>query len=290
MVNISTPLVSVVVLTYNSSLFLQETLNSIFAQDYKNIELILADDCSLDTTVQCFDSWVEGKQSRFAKVSKAILKENKGIPTNCNQGWQIARGVWVKYIAGDDILLPTCISTLVAATERFKNSQIVISNLERFSEEEERLTPAGFDAKFVLLSSKKQHQLLTSKGCVISAPTAIIKRELLEKLNGFDEEIRMVEDYPFWMKSTASGVKIYGIDEVTVRYRIHGTSVSSAKSGRYLKSLNQVFWKYQSAYLWYKPHLWYDRWMRTKIDGVKSNVLKTILKFTLVSWYRYNWR
>ena len=104
------PLVSVVVLTYNSSQYVIETLESIKAQTYNNLELIITDDCSEDSTVTLCRDWICVNNNRFVRAELIVSKVNTGIPANCNRGCRAARGEWFKEIAGDDILLEECMN------------------------------------------------------------------------------------------------------------------------------------------------------------------------------------
>ena len=76
------PLVSVPVITYNSSKFVLETLESIKAQTYQNIELIISDDCSTDNTVELCQKWVEENKERFVRTQIITSDLNTGVSAN----------------------------------------------------------------------------------------------------------------------------------------------------------------------------------------------------------------
>jgi len=103
------PLVSIIVITYNSSKYVLETLESAKAQTYQNIELIVSDDCSTDNTVEICQEWIAKNKERFVRTELITAEKNTGIPANCNRGVKSVQGEWVKLIAGDDALLPDCI-------------------------------------------------------------------------------------------------------------------------------------------------------------------------------------
>ena len=103
------PLVSVVVLTYNSSKTVLETLNSIAAQTYKNIELIISDDCSKDDTLKKCKKWELKNKQRFTQIIIIRSNQNTGTAANGNRGANAANGEWLKFIAADDVLLPNCV-------------------------------------------------------------------------------------------------------------------------------------------------------------------------------------
>src|SRR5688572_26730058 len=98
------PLVSVIVITYNSALYVLETLDSIKRQTYQQIELIISDDCSNDATVELCRKWLSVNGSRFVRTSLIEVESNTGIAQNCNRGVEASKGEWIKIIAGDDAL------------------------------------------------------------------------------------------------------------------------------------------------------------------------------------------
>ena len=107
------PLVSVNVLMYNSSKYILETLESIKAQTYQNIELIMSDDKSTDNTVQICEKWIAKNKDRFATYQILVPDHNTGQSGNYNRAFRAATGEWIKEIDGDDLLLPNCLTDLV---------------------------------------------------------------------------------------------------------------------------------------------------------------------------------
>ena len=97
-------LVSVVVLTYNSSTTIIETLNSVKEQTYSNIELIITDDASSDTTIDICRQWLDLNGKYFFNFCLITVEFNTGLPANCNRALNASKGEWIKFIAGDDSL------------------------------------------------------------------------------------------------------------------------------------------------------------------------------------------
>ena len=102
-------LVSVAVVTYNSSKTVVETLDSIANQTYPDLELIVSVDCSTDNTVEICREWIEAHKERFVRTELLTVEKNTGVSANMNRGADACQGEWVKDIAGDDVLLPECI-------------------------------------------------------------------------------------------------------------------------------------------------------------------------------------
>ena len=99
-------LVSVCVVTYNSEKTIRETLDSILAQTYPRLELIVSDDRSTDQTVRICQDWLEENRERFQNTELIVRDQNGGVARNLNTAIQAAAGEWVKPIAGDDLLMP----------------------------------------------------------------------------------------------------------------------------------------------------------------------------------------
>src|SRR5438309_3687253 len=95
------PLVSVIVLTYNSAITVLETLESIKQQTFRNIELIITDDCSKDNTVEICSNWLNSNKGIFVRVIILEVDKNTGTSANCNRGLKASTGQWIKFIAGD---------------------------------------------------------------------------------------------------------------------------------------------------------------------------------------------
>lgn len=218
------PLVSIVIITYNSSEFIIECLDSIQAQTYKNIELIISDDCSQDETVSVCRKWIEKNKNRFTNIEHIEAEKNTGITKNINRGCKIAKGKWIKPLAGDDILLPECVEKNL---EHCEGRNIVFSQAEIFSGNNRLGLAVSEEAKYYFqLSAKGQFKKLFLSN-FIPAASSFINTKYLKSMNYFDESYKMVEDYPFWLLSTYHGTKLYFFDIITVQYRKHENAISS---------------------------------------------------------------
>lgn len=261
-------LVSVVVVTYNSSKYVLETLESVYHQTYPNIELIICDDASKDDTVQICNQWLSTHSDRFIKTLLIKHSENKGVSANENSGYYVAQGEWVKGIAGDDILIEDCIEkNLVNAINH--NSKFFFSNVEVFGDKklclEHNLSKLLKDQKkFFNSSPNDQYKYLITKSIPFYGCTLFVNRQAFLDLGGYDETIRDMEDYPMWIKATQNGFKLDYLDYITVRYRQHADSamgqrysrnrfIRKVKSTRIDKARYQLFMKYI-----YKPLKEYD--------------------------------
>lgn len=220
------PLVSVIVITYNSAEFVIETLDSIKAQSYRNIELIVSDDCSKDNTVQICEEWMENNRHHFSRTEIVSVTKNLGIPANCNRGIKAAKGEWIKVIAGDDLLLNDCIRDFFEFSKTKENLEVCVSDLYEFIDGEPKnlklIKPDIYSASTDV--HKQFRKLLQS--FFGNAPTFFIKRKIFEDLS-FDENIKYMEDYPLAINLNKKGIFIHYLSKPTVLYRIRNNSASN---------------------------------------------------------------
>ena len=236
------PLVSVVVVTYNSSKYILETLDSIKSQTYNNLELIITDDCSSDNTVQLCEDWLNFNSSRFIRVKVISSSNNTGITPNRNRGCFEAKGEWIKQIDGDDRLKPFCIEDYISYVVLNPTKNIVFSPLEPFGEGDlnkwKRLLKSNFKYAFSL--SDKQFKILLCKLCLFPAPSAFIKKTFFEEVGGYDESIVFLEDWPFWVRTAFHGANFAYIATPEVEYRISSASLSQGVGGKNEKFFDAI--------------------------------------------------
>lgn len=223
-------LVSCSVVTYNSAETVVETLESIKAQTYQNIELIVSDDCSTDDTVSICQEWVESNQSRFVRTLLLTVKKNTGVSSNVNRVAVMCEGEWHKGIAADDILLPTCIEDFVNYVKENPRASWVSSYMRSYNESFIDSNCVAFmvvdSLPFFDKSSQEQLKEIARHN-IINAPTLFI-RTSLEKEVSYREEYPF-EDWPFFVDVLEKGYKCYFMPKETVCYRIH--SSASNKQG-----------------------------------------------------------
>lgn len=249
--NESVSLVSVAVITYNSSKTIIDTLESIYYQAYPNIELIISDDCSTDNTVEICRVWVEQHVERFVRTKILTVARNTGVSANCNRAEAACQGEWIKELAGDDLLMPNGIGIYVDYITSHPSAIFVFARCESFGINEINVKRADsqFHYDFFDLSLHEQYERLTLFGNCIPAATAFYNKSQIEKLGiRNDERIPLLEDWPKWINLIKAGVHFNFIDKVTVKYRVSETALSTNFnnfSPAYRKSLQLMYIYYQ---------------------------------------------
>lgn len=294
------PLVSIIVVTYNSSKYVLETLESIRKQTYQNIELIITDDCSLDDTLEICNEWVERNKKRFVRTNIITVEKNTGIPSNCNRGVKNSDGPWIKLIAGDDMLLESCIEDNLEYINNNPDANFVVSNLLEINDvgsfvnnykgkkdKEDRI-------KFFFNFKTPQQQLKAYARwpVFLNAPTYFIHRQQLSDVDYFDEEYKIFEDMPLIYRVNSNNTFIHFMNKPTVAYRIHDKSISRELSINEArdKEVLAVFKKYREKHLskfnLIDLSIYYELWLNHCWKGYKGHTGFSLLsKLSLFHWY-----
>lgn len=224
------PLVSVNVITYNSSKYIIETLESVKAQTYPNIELVISDDKSTDNTVELCKKWISKNKNRFASYKILVPEQNTGQSGNYNRAFRAATGEWIKEIDGDDLLLPDCISDLMYFVADKPEAKYIFGKLETFggSNRAKDFFKDFFIYEFFSWSKERQlEQLIFNRNCVPSQCAFYEKKYIMDIGFMNDERIPHIEDYPKWIKLIQMGVDFFFCDKVIARYRL-GDGISTS--------------------------------------------------------------
>ena len=278
------PLVSIVVVTYNSSKTIIETLRSIKDQTYPNIELIISDDASKDDTIVKCRNWIADNSNRFKETNIIVVDVNSGIPANCNRGVRASTGAFIKPIAGDDTLFPSGIMENVMYILQRPEIDILLSQMEIFETNFRDECSLGVWKSDALsnffpdeILANRQYEMLLDNDRIGNTPTIFLRRSIFEKIGYYDEDFPWIEDYPFWLKATKAGIKIYFLDLVTVKYRKHISSIHNNGSVQFMMPsyfLNErirIKYIYPNLGFWQRAHKKYNYKVACLIKFITGN-------------------
>lgn len=238
------PLISIVVITYNSAEYLIETLESAKAQTYPNIELIITDDCSSDKTIDICTEWIHKNGSRFKQAKIVQTEYNQGITANCNRGLSNASGDWIKFIAGDDILKESCLQDNFDFINSNSTINVVISQYQVFNVEFKTsnylaVRPPENLNLFFDMSAEKQYEYMIAN-CPALILGLFMRRNTLTEVGGFDQRFKNIEDIPLLINLLKSKFKLNYLPVITAFYRVNLTSMSNQKSLFYKKVIKDA--------------------------------------------------
>lgn len=230
------PLVSIVVVTYNSSATVLETLDSIAAQTYNNIELIVSDDCSKDDTTKVVKTWLEENKERFIRTKLLSAEKNFGTVKNCNRGCKAAKGDWIKGIAGDDMLMPDAIEEYIKFVLANPQCQMCVAGVNVFSTENIPTEKLSAQYEQYLINTdiplEEQKRQIVKK-MIFPGPTYFFSKKLYESVGGYDEKYVLSEEWAFCYKVLNEGYRISVIHKPLVKYRLTSLSVCRDPKAKY---------------------------------------------------------
>ena len=184
------PLVSVVIPSYNHGHLIRRALESVFAQTYPTLEVIVVDNHSVDDTDEVLESFSSGNLS--------ILKVNNGgsIAYSRNRGIEKARGEWIAFLDSDDWWMP---NKLEECLLYFPYSDLLYHPLI-FSSSVPRIRLPFFSNSWALKCPIQTH--LLTHGNPIATSSVVVRRSMLDKIHGFNEQKDLIaaEDYDAWLR------------------------------------------------------------------------------------------
>jgi glycosyltransferase involved in cell wall biosynthesis len=214
--------VSVLMPVYNADKHLEEAIDSILNQSFTDFEFLIINDGSTDRSEEIILSYADSR-IRYIK-NESNLKLIKTL----NKGIQLCTGKYIFRMDADDISHFQRIQKQVAFMESNHEIGICGSWFEAFGEVEN-----------TIVKYKETHDEIMSKmlyQCHFCHPSIIIRRELFEGLElYFDENYSHAEDYEFYLRA-AKKWKFHNLQEVLLKYRIHGESVSNKNKSIQIKN------------------------------------------------------
>lgn len=220
-------LVSVIMPIYNAEKYLADTLNSIFSQDYKDIEIVLVDDCSKDNSANIIMEY----QKEHPQIVYYLQEKNMGAGAARNKALELAKGQYVAFLDSDDIWLPDKINRQIELMKK-TDSPFSYTAIEMMDEKGETIK-----GKRKIKETCNYKYLLHNT--IIATSSVVIDRTVL---GDFRMPLRRGgQDYATWLMLLRGGAVARGINETLVRYRVASGSLSSNK----FKSIKQV-WEIQT--------------------------------------------
>jgi glycosyltransferase involved in cell wall biosynthesis len=206
------PAVSVIIPAYNAEAFVEEAVRSVFAQTYRDFEIIVVDDGSTDGTPDVVRS-LEGSV-------RLIRQRNQGLPAARNAGAAAATGEWLAFLDADDIWLPDKLERQM----RRADGSVVLIYTDRYNFGARGDLPEVQGLVTPLLEGEIFESLLYF-GNFITASSVLIQRRVFNGLGGFYEKLKAAEDWDLWIRCAATSLA--GVcREPLLRYRFHTANMS----------------------------------------------------------------
>lgn len=212
------PLVSVVIPCYNHESFVQDSIQSVIDQTYENIELIIIDDGSKDSSVEKIQEMLTLCEKRFTRF-EFRHRPNKGLSATLNEALEWCEGEFYSAIASDDLMLKDKTDIQVNYLIKNNNCNGVFGEIELINFAQSKIKKLKdikkYDFNNIFLH---YHNLPTA--------TQMLRLKTIKKLGGYNDLI-LLEDWYINLKLTESGETLDYIPYVLAKYRRHGNNLSS---------------------------------------------------------------
>lgn len=219
MVNTSEqPLVSIVLPTYNGARYLDEAIDSVLNQTFRDWELIIVDDCSIDDTPKIIRKYAS-QDSRIHMIRNDV---NRRLPASLNVGFHSAKGKLLTWTSDDNRYLPEALDRM---------QRVLVTSPE--------LVMVCADCVFIDESGNKTGLMATyDEDHMLTWDTVgacfMYRRDVLDEVGDYDIDLFCVEDYDYWQRIFKHYGHIERIPEVLYEYRFHEESLTVQKRKRVL--------------------------------------------------------
>jgi glycosyltransferase involved in cell wall biosynthesis len=213
-----TPVISVLMSVYNAERYLRPALDSILAQSFGEFEFIIIDDGSSDRSPQVLREYA-GRDPRI----RLTVRPNRGLTRTLNEAIELAYGEFLARMDCDDVALPDRFERQVAALRADPSLVCVGGAFELIDGKGRlltRLRPPTDDTTI--------QQLLLKGHTAICHPAAMMRRDAVAKVGGYDLYFKTTQDLDLWLRLGEVG-RLGNVPEVVLKFRQHESSVSETK-------------------------------------------------------------
>lgn len=239
MLSSSIPKLSVVTSVFNAQEFLEESLNSVFSQDFEDFEIIIVNDGSTDQTQEIIN--------KFKTESRLVLlnnKYNEGVPYSRNRAFLAAKGEYIAIHDADDISLPQRFEKQVNYLDAHPYITVVGSHAYRIGQNGEFMgymsyPPEDTQNAFRVIRQFKLNPIID--------PSSAFRRAPILDVGGYrmEPEIATAQDFDLWCRLLVNGYQIYNFQEPLIKYRINPHGVTRIKKQEQILATDLVWGSFQ---------------------------------------------
>ena len=212
------PAITVAICLLNSSRFIAETLDSVFAQTFQDYDVVLIDDGSTDGCIELIES-------RYADPRLRILRqEHRGLSMARRRSIAAATGEFVAFLDHDDVWLPHKLETQMAAAAVHPSAALLFSDCMYIDERGRplRLLSEQYGLRGLDLAGAEAYVELLRRGCFVWQSTVVARTAALRAVDSFDPAYPYIADYDTWLRM-ARRYTLHYTPEVLARWRVHST-------------------------------------------------------------------
>ena len=219
-------LISIIMPAYNAATYIEKTLQSIGIQTYSNWELVVVEDGTDDGTKTIIDKFNSEVEQNVIYFKNSV---NKGVSPTRNVAAKLANGKWLAFLDSDDIWHKDHLTTLMETALENPEHEVFYSTHTKFHDEVHKefllksITDKLKDPPF--LSENLPTALFN--GYMVQPSTMMLTTKLFKSVNGFNENLRYVEDFHLFFKILVKGHKFIYTRKNTSFYKVNPNGLSS---------------------------------------------------------------
>jgi len=230
-------LVTVIILTYNKAHFVSESIQSVLAQNYTNLEIIVIDDASTDNTKEFLTLFLNNNQIRFVQN-----KKNIGISKSRNYGIFLAKGKFVAMLDGDDVWLDSDkLTKQVEYLEENPDCGAVGTWVVQIDEHGGSVKKIAYEER----DESLRKSILYRNSIAHSG--VLFRKDVAQSVGGYDESLATMEDHDLWLRigvrSTLANLPVYALG-----YRVYQGNITGSRKIKIALDELRVVWRHRREY------------------------------------------
>ena len=214
---------------HNAGRFLAKAVASVRDQTFSDFEFIIIDDGSTDGSGELLE--------RFAAADERIRlvrRENRGLTASLNEGVSLARAALIARMDADDVSLPQRFERQMAFLERHPDVVAVGTSCLAMDEDDDQICPYPAE-----LDHERIDQVNLRHGGGIAHPTAMIRRDALLAIGGYDERFHVAQDMDLFLRLGERG-RLANLPDILLHYRLHDTAASARRLGEQAEAAREA--------------------------------------------------
>lgn len=202
------PLVSIITVVFNGKKYLEQAIQSVINQSYKNIEYIIIDGGSTDGTIEIIKQYEDS-------INHWISESDRGLYDAMNKGIALASGEIIGILNSDDLYFQDTVLEVVKEYQKVQHPCVIYGNMLKFNDEQGKVSWHRGDLT--------DHAFKTAR-IAINHPTCFVQRSLYKKFGGFKPEYEVGADRELMMRFHNQGVTFINTNQTLAKFRLGGTT------------------------------------------------------------------
>ena len=219
------PLVSIITVVFNGEKYLEQAIQSIHNQSYRNIEYIIIDGGSTDKTLDIICQHEH-------RIDRWISERDRGLYDAMNKGIALARGEIIGILNSDDLYLENTVAEVVEKYREVQQPCVIYGNMLRFTDEYQTVS---------LFPGNLSDRAFETASIIINHPTCFVHRSLYEDFGTFKPEYEVGADRELMMRFHSQNVPFIKLDRTLAKFRLGGTTSNQSLSNIINREITQEY-------------------------------------------------